>query len=146
MYQQITLVGNLGRDVELRYLPNGTPVADFTVAVNRKYTSGDGTPKDETTWHKVTVFGKQAEACNEYLSKGRQVLVVGRVTASAWTGQDGNPRATLEVTAQTVQFLGGAGGQGGGDFTSGSWATGTNVPQGDFPGDAALDDEAPIPF
>lgn len=109
MYQQCTIVGNLGRDPELRYTPNGQPVTDFSVAVNRKWTGQDGSPAEETVWFKVTCWGKLAETTNQYLAKGRQVLVVGRVNASAWTGQDGNPRATLELTAQTVQFLGSRG-------------------------------------
>lgn len=109
MYQQCTLIGNLGRDPELRYTPNGQAVTDFSVAVNRKWKSKDGTPGEETTWFKVTCWGSLAETTNQYLSKGRQVMIVGRVKASAWIGQDGEARATLELTAQEVKFLGGRG-------------------------------------
>lgn len=107
MYQQCTIVGNLGRDPELRYTPGGQAVTDFSVAVNRKWTSKDGSPGEETTWFKVTCWGRLAETTNQYLSKGRQVLIVGRVKASAWIGQDGEARATLELTARDVKFLGG---------------------------------------
>lgn len=113
MYQQCVIVGNLGRDPEMRYTPNGKAVTDFSVAVNRRWNTQDGTPGEETTWFKVTCWGKLAETTNQYLSKGRQVLVTGRVNASAWTGQDGEARATLELTAQDVKFLGGRGDQAG---------------------------------
>lgn len=109
MYQQITLVGNLGRAPEMRYLPDGTAVTSFSVAVNRKYGN-----KDETAWFRVSVWGKQAEACNQYLDKGRQVLVVGRLQFDPATGaskiftkQDGTSGTSFEVRADSVTFLGG---------------------------------------
>jgi single-strand DNA-binding protein len=105
-YQQTIIIGNLGRDPEMRYTPSGKAVTDFSVAVNRKWTNADGTPGEEVTWFKVSAWGRLAETCSQYLTKGRQVMVVGRVKASAWTGQDGNPRAALELTAQEVTFLG----------------------------------------
>ena len=113
MYEQLTIVGNLGRDPELRYTSGGAPVTTFPVAVNRKWTNQDGTPGEETTWFRVTAWRKLAETCSQYLSKGRQVLVVGRVTASAYMGQDGKPKASLEVTAESVRFLGGKNGANG---------------------------------
>ena len=113
MFEQLTIVGNLGRDPELRYTSGGAPVTTFPVAVNRKWTNQDGTPGEETTWFRVTAWRKLAETCSQYLSKGRQVLVVGRVTASAYMGQDGKPKASLEVTAESVRFLGGKNGAAG---------------------------------
>jgi single-strand DNA-binding protein len=127
MYQRIVLVGNLGRNPEMRYTPNGTPVTSFSVATNRKYTGSDGQLKDETLWFRISVWGKQAETCNQYLTKGQKVLVEGSLVGDesggprVWTGQDGKPRASFEVRAQTVRFLGrregggepGAGGEGG---------------------------------
>ena len=107
MYQQCTIIGNLGKDPEMRYTPDGTPVTSFTVAVNRKWTGRDGGEGEKTWWFKVTCWRKLAETTNQYLKKGRQVMVVGEVDASAWTGQDGEARATLELTANTVKFLGG---------------------------------------
>lgn len=106
MYQHTVIVGNLGRDPEMRYTPSGIPVTTFSVAVSRKWKGQDGEMHEKTTWFRVTAWRKLAELCNQYLSKGRQVLVEGDVEASAWMGQDGEPRATLELTAQTVRFLG----------------------------------------
>jgi len=111
----------------MRYTPQGTPVTTFSVATNRKYTSSDGQLKDETIWFRISVWGKQAETCNQYLTKGQKVLVEGSLTADEngspriWTGQDGKPRASFEVRAQTVRFLGRAPGQeGSGDRTEGA--------------------------
>ncbi len=111
MYQRIVLVGNLGRDPEMRYTPNGTPVTSFSVATNRKYTASDGQMRDETLWFRISVWGKQAETCNQYLGKGQKVLVEGTLIGDEnggpriWVGQDGKPRASFEVRAQTVRFL-----------------------------------------
>ena len=112
MYQKLTIVGILGRDPEMRYTPSGQAVTNLNIAANRQYSSNSGERVKETTWFRVSVWGKQAEACNQYLKKGSKVLVEGRMTADAetggprvWTGQDGSPRASFEVTAQTVRFL-----------------------------------------
>ena len=116
MYQKIIIIGNLGRDPELRYTQDGTPVANFSVATNYRRSNQDGSQKDDTTWFRVSVWRRQAETCNEYLQKGRRVLVEGRLNTDPatggpriWTGQDGQPRASFEITAQTVRFLGGRG-------------------------------------
>ena len=113
MYHQIVIVGNLGRDPEMRYTPSGTPVTSFNVATNRKYTGSDGNQVKETTWFRVSVFGKQAEACAQYLKKGSAVLVEGRLNPDPQTGgprtfqrQDGTTGTSFEVTANTVRFLG----------------------------------------
>ena len=112
MYQQIVIVGNLGRDPEMRYTASGTPVTSLSVATNRKYTGSDGQVVKETTWFRVSVFGKQAEACAQYLKKGSSVLVEGRLTPDAqtggprmWTRQDGTTAANFEIAANTVRFL-----------------------------------------
>ncbi len=106
-YQSVTIVGNVGRDPELRYTPQGSAVTDFSVAVNEVFTA-NGERRERTTWWRVTCWNRQAETVAQYLKKGRQVLVVGRrVEANAYTGKDGEARATLELTADTVQFLGG---------------------------------------
>jgi len=111
VYHRIVIVGNLGRDTEMRTAPNGAQVTSFSVATNRKYTGSDGQLKDETLWFRVSVWGKQAEACNQYLTKGQKVLVEGTLVGDetggprVWTGQDGKPRASFEVRAQTVRFL-----------------------------------------
>ncbi|MDE0463283.1 MAG: single-stranded DNA-binding protein [Caldilineaceae bacterium] len=111
MYQQITLVGNLGADPELRYMQDGTPVTSLRIATNRRWSSQDGTTQEETVWFRVSVWARQAEACNQYLSKGQRVLVVGEMREpSTWTDQEGNARASLEVRARNVQFLSPRGG------------------------------------
>jgi len=117
MYQHTVIVGNLGRDPEMRYTPSGIPVTTFSVAVSRKWKGQDGEMHEKTTWFRVKAWRKLAELCNQYLSKGRQVLVEGEVEASAWMSQDNEPRATLELTAQNVRFLGSR--SSGGDFSGG---------------------------
>ncbi len=109
MYQRIVIVGNLGDDPEMRFTPSGVPVTTFPVAVNRRWTDGNGEVREKTTWFRVTAWRKLAEVCNQYLSKGRPVLVEGEVEASAWLDGQGNARATLELTARNVRFLGGRG-------------------------------------
>jgi single-strand DNA-binding protein len=111
MYQRLILVGYLGRDPEMRYTPQGTPVTSFSVATNRRYTTTDGQTKEETLWFRVSVWGKQAEIANQYLTKGRRVLVEGALVGDEnggpriWTDRDGKPRASFEVRAVTVRFL-----------------------------------------
>ena len=107
MYSKTLIVGHLGRDPEMRYTPSGSPVTSFSVATNRRWTDQNGQTQEKTTWFRVTAWGKLAELCNQYLSKGRMVLVEGDVEASAWTAQDGEARASLELTARNVRFLGG---------------------------------------
>ena len=107
MYQQITIVGNLGRDPEMRYTASGTPVTSFSVAVSRQWTGQDGQKQEKTVWFRVTAWRQLAELCSQYLAKGRKVLVVGEMEESSiWTDKQGNPRSSLEVTAREIKFLG----------------------------------------
>lgn len=115
MFHEITIVGNLGADPEMRYFPDGSAVTNFSVATNRRWKNSDGEPQEEVAWFRVSVFGNQAEACNQYLEKGRLVLVKGTFNVDKgtggprlWTAQDGTVRASYEVRAITVRFLGGA--------------------------------------
>lgn len=101
-------------------MPSGDKVCSFNVAVNNVYNDRSGERRTDTTWFRVSVFGRQAEPCGRYLSRGRQVLVTGRVKPNAYMGQDGQPRASLDVRATTVQFLGGRDDQAGGDWGGGS--------------------------
>jgi single-strand DNA-binding protein len=118
-YQQITLVGNVGRDPELRYTPQGTAVCDVNVAVNRSYKGADGQRNEETTWFRVTCWNQLAETVANYVKKGKQILVVGEVSARAYTAKDGTNAVSLEVRANTVRFLGTRGdGDGGGSGRS----------------------------
>lgn len=107
MYQQGVWVGNLGDDPELRYLPDGTAVASFSLAVHKQWTDAQGQQQNKTTWFRVTVWRRLAEICAEYLSKGRQVLVIGEVNrASPYINRQGEPAASIEVTGRHVRFLG----------------------------------------
>ena len=103
---KVILVGNLGSDPEMRYTPNGKAVTSFRMATNHRYTTSAGETREETNWFRVSVWGKPAEQCNQFLSKGRQVYVEGRLHARNWEGQDGQTRTSLEVTADRVLFLG----------------------------------------
>ena len=112
MYHLIVIVGNVGKDPEMRYTPSGQAVTSFSVATNRQYTTGTGEAVKETIWFRVTSWGKQAEVCNQYVKKGMKVLVEGRLTPDKVTGgpriwkkNDGSTGATFEVNASTVRFL-----------------------------------------
>ena len=120
MYHKVIIVGNLGRDPEMRYTPDGTPVTNFSVATNRRWTNQDGSQGEETVWFRVSAWRRLAETCNQYLTKGRQVFVEGIMRPDSetggpriWTGNDGQPRASFEIVAHTVRFLGGRGDQAG---------------------------------
>jgi single-strand DNA-binding protein len=103
---KVILIGNLGSDPEMRFTPDGKAVTSFRMATNRRYTTSAGESREETDWFRITVWGKQAESCNQFLSKGRQVYVEGRLHARNWEGQDKQTRTSLEVTADRVLFLG----------------------------------------
>lgn len=114
MFQDITIVGNLGQDPEMRFLPSGKAVVNFSVATNRKWTGQDGEVHEEVIWWRISAFGRMAEVCNEYLSKGRSVLIKGRLRPDPETGgprvyqkRDGSYGASYELNASTVKFLGG---------------------------------------
>jgi single-strand DNA-binding protein len=113
MYNRIILIGNLTKDPELRYTPQGTPVSTFRIAVNTKYKQSDEA-REDTLFIDIVTFGKQAETCSQYLSKGKSVLVEGRLQERRWES-DGQHKSKFEVVAQTVRFLsrkGGGEGQG----------------------------------
>jgi single-strand DNA-binding protein len=112
MYHTIIIAGHLGRDPEMRHLESGQAVTNFSMASTRRWNGQDGEPREETAWFRVSVFGAQAEACQEYLGKGRAVLVEGRLRPDedgnprTWTGEDGVTRAGYDVVARSVRFLG----------------------------------------
>ena len=140
MYHKVILVGNLGRDPEMRYTPSGQTVTSFSLATSEKWTGQDGQHQERTIWWRVSAWGKLAETCNEYLKKGRQVLVEGRMNPDPKTGnprmytrQDGTAGTSFEVTAITVKFLGGRAESGG--------PAGEGVVEAEPP-----TDEAEIPF
>ncbi len=110
---KVMLIGNLGSDPEVRYTQGGAAVANFNIATNEKWTNKQGEPQERTEWHKIVVWGRVAENCGKYLSKGRSVYVEGSIQTREWDDKDGNKRYTTEVNARTVQFLSGGTSAGG---------------------------------
>ena len=100
------LIGRLGKDPELKSTPSGTAVANFSMATTERYTDKQGEKQEQTEWHRITVWGKLAEICNEYLSRGSQVALEGRIQTRDWEDKDGNKRYTTEIIANNVEFLG----------------------------------------
>lgn len=116
MYQSLTIVGNVGKEPEMRYTPSGQAVTSFSVATNQEYTSKEGEKVKETIWFRVSAWGKTAEICNQYVKKGMKVLVEGKLVADkatggpkVWTNQDGKTGSSFDVKANTVRFLSSAG-------------------------------------
>ena len=149
-FNKIIVVGNLGRDPELRYTPQGTAVCSFTMATNERRKGLAGEPQDVTTWFRVTVWGKQAETVSKYLTKGRNVYVEGRLHVGEWSDKDGKQRYTLEVNATDVRFI--DGGQGVEGIPVRQAAQAAAQPSGRLaagarpaPHDAGLEDDE-IPF
>ena len=121
---KVILVGNLGADPELRYTPNGTAVAQFSLATARNWKDNTGQRQEKTEWHRIVVWGKQAEFCGEYLAKGRQIYMEGRIEYRTWNDKEGNKRYTTEIIAQEIQFVGSRGDNGGGGGGGGSYGGG----------------------
>jgi single-strand DNA-binding protein len=143
---RVVLVGNLTRDPELRHTPGGTPVCSLRIAVNSRRKDESGQWVDKPNYFSISVFGNQAESCTQYLSKGRPVAVDGRLEWREWQAQDGAKRESVEVVADSVQFLGSRGdGAGGGDAGGGNQfvpAGAGSESSADFP--AAADDDIPF--
>lgn len=110
MMNQVTLIGNLGRDVEVRETSNGTSVGNMSLATTRKYKNKDDEWVDETEWHRVTLWGRDAENAAKYLSKGRQVCIQGRLQTRSYEDKDGNTKYSTEIVCETMKFLAGKGG------------------------------------
>jgi len=131
------LVGNLGRDPEIRHVPSGQTVANFSIATTETYNDRSGARQERTEWHRIVAWGKLAEVCAQYLKKGRQVYVEGRITNRQYDAKDGSgKRSTTEIVAQTIQFLGG---RAGGMDDGGGMGMGADM------GPPPMDDED-IPF
>lgn len=135
---KVLLIGNVGRDPEMRYTQSGEPVTTFSLATNRRWTGQDGQPRDETEWHNVVAWRRLAEQCNEYLTKGRKVYIEGAIKTRSWDGPDGQKRYRTEIIASTMQMLDQRprdGGTGGADDRA----------EGSAPDDNVIDlDEAPF--
>jgi len=131
------LIGNLGKDPEIRYTPSGQAVASFPIATTRRWRDKDGQPQEQTDWHNIVVWGRQAENAKEYLRKGRPVYIEGRIQTRNYDDKDGVKRYVTEIVAQTVQFLGGRPDSGSGDRST--------PPPPDEPPDIQSDDDD-LPF
>ena len=116
---KIIIIGNLGRDPEMRYSPSGQPMTSFSIASNRRYTTAAGEQREETEWFNCTAFGRLADTCNQYLARGRQVYVEGRLRSRQYERRDGTPGFSLDVNVTEVQFLGGRDEQPDGGYGSG---------------------------
>lgn len=110
---KVILVGNLGRDAELKYTPGGAPVARVSLATTEVWNDKSGQRQEKTEWHSIDIWGKQAESLSEYLVKGKQVYIEGRLQTREWNDKDGNKRKTTDIRADRVVLLGGGGGGGG---------------------------------
>jgi single-strand DNA-binding protein len=141
MVNKVILVGNLGRDPEMRSLPSGQPVANFSLATTRRWKDRDGNRQEKTEWHNVVCYGKQAEIAGQYLTKGKQIFVEGRLETRSWEDkQSGEKRYRTEVIADNFQMLGSRGGGGEHEAAAGP-ASGPGP--ADFGGEPSDDD---IPF
>ncbi len=133
---KVILVGNLGADPEIRYAPSGTAVANFRLATSETRVNKDGQKETKTEWHKIVTFGKLAEICGEYLAKGKQVYIEGKIQTRSWDDKDGNKKYMTEIVANTMQMLGSAPKEGG------AAASPTEPPAGEIP-PSDIDD---VPF
>ena len=113
MVNKVILIGNLGKDPEIRFTPNGKAMAKFSVATTEKWTDTQGQKQERTEWHNIVVWGKQAETCGQYLNKGRQVFVEGSIRTRSYDDRDGNKKYITEIVARDVRFLGGNNQRGG---------------------------------
>lgn len=148
---KVMIIGNLGRDPELRYTQSGSAVANLNIATNETWTDKNNEKQERTEWHRVVVWGRQAENCEKYLEKGRQVYVEGRLQTREWQDKEGVTKYTTEIVAQTVQFLSGGAG-GGGGFSGGGGGGGgggANFDQSGPPAEESFDqsfNDDDIPF
>lgn len=137
---KVILVGRLGADPEIKSVGNGQSVARLSVATSESWTGKDGQKQERTEWHRVVVWGRQAENCAKHLSKGRQVYVEGRLQTRSWEDQQGQKRYATEIVASTVQFLGGASGERSHTSSSGEYG------EQDFGPEPSFDPADEIPF
>ena len=103
---KVILLGRLGKNPEIKYTPNGTAIANWTMATSENYKDKDGQKQERTEWHRIVAFGRLAEICGEYLAKGKQIYVEGRIQTRSWDDKDGNKKYTTEIIANTMQMLG----------------------------------------
>ena len=142
---KVILVGNLGRDAELRYTPGGSAVATLNMATTEVWNDKQGQKQEKTEWHRVILWGKQAESLQEYLTKGKQIYVEGRLQTRQWDDKDGNKRYTTEIKADRSTLLGGGGGRSGGGYAGGAERGGSPAGHSDEPPVEPITDDD-IPF
>lgn len=123
---KVILIGNLGQDPELRYMPSGDPVASFSLATTEQFRDKDGNQQKKTEWHKIVAFKRLAEICGEYLKKGGQVYIEGRIQTRNWEDKEGVKRYATEIVANSMQMLGRRGEGGSGDYDEPSQSSGKN--------------------
>ena len=147
MVNKVILVGNLGRDPEVRSLPSGQPVASFSVATSRRFKDRDGQRQEQTEWHNVVCFGKQAEIAAQYLTKGKQIFVEGRIQTRSWDDKNtGEKKYKTEIVCDNFQMLGGAGGGGRGGGMQADYEPDPSYGGGGGASPAAGGDDDDIPF
>lgn len=132
------LIGNLGRDPELKYTPSGKAVATFTLATSERWTGADGQKQEQTIWHNIVAWGKPAEIMNEYLAKGQQVYIEGRIVNRSYDDKEGNKKYISEIVVQNFQFIGNKGGSGGGSGERTPVSEESSAPNGAPPDDDDL--------
>jgi single-strand DNA-binding protein len=140
---KVILVGNLGRDAELRYTPGGSAVATLNMATTEVWNDKQGQKQEKTEWHRVILWGKQAESLQEYLTKGKQIYVEGRLQTRQWDDKDGNKRYTTEIKADRITLLGGGGGRSGG-YAGGGDRAGSPAGADEPPVEPITDDDIPF--
>ena len=140
---KVILVGNLGRDAELRYTPGGAPVATLNLATTEVWNDKAGQKQEKTEWHRIVLWGKTAESLNEYLTKGKQIYVEGRLQTRQWDDKDGNKRYTTEIRGDRIVLLGGGGG-GARQQARGAAAPGASEDQMGEPVSELTDDDIPF--
>lgn len=113
---KVILVGHLGKDPEMRYAASGLAIANFSLATSENRKDKEGNKETKTEWHRIVAFGKLAEICGEYLNKGKQIYIEGRIQTNKWEDKEGNTRYTTEIIANTMQMLGSKGDNGGGSY------------------------------
>ena len=150
---KVILLGRLGANPEIRYTPSGAPVANFNIATSESWNDKGGQKQERTEWHRIVVWNKLAELCNQYLAKGRQAYIEGRLQTRQWDDKDGNKRYTTEVIATTVQFLGGpnqsagagaGAGAGANDYAAAPAASGSGGAAPEMADSSFSEDEIPF--
>ena len=142
---KVLLMGNLGRDPEVRFTTGGTSVANFSIATNESWKDKNGQLQEKTEWHRIVVWGKLAELCGEYLKKGRQAFIEGRLQTREWTDKEGKKNYSTEIVAHNVQFIGGRPEGAGASASSAATSNGSGAAPANFGPPPPQEDQQPPP-